>query len=156
MWEFIPEQVHRVPGQEQWVYQYRNGGEGAWNSFYAFPGVEFTEADFKVMNWYTGSYEESFQTYTVLIVKFLRRKRGVGGAGGEGEKGYGEEEEQEIYGKRMLVGGVVKENTGGKTRIVQECRTEEERVEALERWFGMRLSEEERRGIVGHVTELKG
>jgi hypothetical protein len=39
---------------------------------------------------------------------------------------------------------------------VQECRSEGERVGALEKWFGLRLSEEERKGIVGHSTELKG
>jgi arylamine N-acetyltransferase len=128
-----------------WIYQYRNAADMEWNSFYAFPLLEFLEADFEIMNWYTGSHPESFQTFTMLIVKFLRRQK-------EG----GEEGEMEVCGKRMLVNGVVKENTGGKTRVVQECRSEGERVGALEKWFGLRLSEEERKGIVGHSTELKG
>ena len=61
----------------------------------------------------------------------------------------------EIYGKRMLVNGVVKENLGGKTKVVQECQTEAERVEALKTWFGIRLSEEEINSIRGWHTELK-
>ncbi|KAF2440667.1 arylamine N-acetyltransferase 2 [Karstenula rhodostoma CBS 690.94] len=141
----IPQQVVQTEETKLWIYQYRNGEEVEWNSFYAFPLLEFLEADFKIMNWYAGSHPESFQTFTMLIIKFLRRQK-------EG----GEEGEMEVYGKRMLVNGVVKENTGGKTRVVQECSTEAERYEALEKWFGMRLSEEEKTGIVGHATELRG
>ncbi|OAG06779.1 arylamine N-acetyltransferase 2, partial [Paraphaeosphaeria sporulosa] len=141
----IPQQVVQTEHTKLWIYQYRNGKEAAWNSFYAFPEFEFLEADFKIMNWYTGSHPESFQTFTMLIIKFLRRER-------EG----GEQGEMEVYGKRMLINGVVKENKGGKTRVVHECRTEAERHEALENWFGMRLSEEEKAGIAGHSTELRG
>jgi hypothetical protein len=49
----------------------------------------------------------------------------------------------------------VKENLGGKTKVVQECQTEAERVEALKTWFGIRLSEEEINSIRGWHTELK-
>lgn len=140
----IPQQLVKNEDTKLWIYQYRNGEDMEWNSFYAFPLLEFLEADFKILNWYTGSHPESFQTFTMLIIKFLRR-----------QKAGGEEGEMEVYGKRMLVNGVVKENTGGKTRVVQECSTERERHEALEKWFGMRLSEEEKAGIVGHSTELR-
>lgn len=63
--------------------------------------------------------------------------------------------QSEIYGKRMLVNGVVKENLGGKTKAVQECQTEAERVEALKKWFDIKLSEEEINSIRGWHTELK-
>ena len=142
--DHIEQQVSRRSETKLWIYQYRNGAEEEWNSFYAFSMLEFLEADFRIINWYTGSSPESFQRSTLLIVLFLRRPK-------EG----GEEGEQVIFGKRMLVNNVVKENTGGKTRIVQVCRTEGERVEALQKWFGMTLSDDERAGIVGHVTELK-
>ncbi|RYP71229.1 hypothetical protein DL771_004921 [Monosporascus sp. 5C6A] len=46
------------------------------------------------------------------------------------------------------------ENLGGRTRVVQECKTEEARIEALDGCFGIRLTEEERLGIRGWVTEL--
>lgn len=97
------------------------------------------------MNWYTGSSPDSFQTYRMIIVKFLRRLKE-----GEGEGG-----EEEIYGKRMLINGTIKENLGGKTRVVQECASEAERVKALEEWFGITLLEEEKVAIRGHCTELK-
>ena len=92
---------------------------------------------------YTGSSPESFQTQIALIVKFLRRPN-------ENVPG-----EEEIYGKRMLLHSVVKENLGGKTKVVQECRTEAERIEALKTWFEIYLSDEEVESIRGWHTELK-
>ena len=49
---------------------------------------------------------------------------------------------------------VVKRNLGGRTEVVEVCWNEEERVRALERWFGVVLTEEEREGIRGLPTEL--
>lgn len=142
--DHIPQQINKLEHTKLWIYQYRNGRDREWNSFYAFPDFEFLEVDFKILNWYTGSSPESFQTYNMLIVKFLRRK--VGDSDGDGEG---------IYGKRMLVNGTVKENLGGKTQVIQECKTEGERIEALRKWFGMVFTEDEISSIVGHSTELR-
>ncbi|KAH8727488.1 arylamine N-acetyltransferase 2 [Phaeosphaeriaceae sp. PMI808] len=145
--DWIPPQLYRTRGTKLWIYQYRNGPEQAWNSFYAFSEAEAIEADFHNLNWYTGSHPESFQTFTCIIVKFLRRSKGTNDC---------ENNDQEIYGKRMLINGVVKENLGGKTKIVEDCKTEEQRLDALEKWFGLRLTADEQAGIRGWVTELKG
>jgi hypothetical protein len=64
--------------------------------------------------------------------------------------------DHEIYGKRMLINGVVKENLGGKTKVVEDCKTEQERLDALEKWFGMTFTEEEKHGICDWGTELTG
>ena len=142
--DYIPGQLERTPERKLWIYQYRNSRDKPWNSFYAFSDqVEFLWPDYNIMNWYTGSSPESFQTFTVLVVKFLRRPN------------LERPDEDEIYGKRMLVNGTVKENVGGKTRVVQECKTEEERVEALKHWFAIELTDEERKSIRGFITELK-
>ncbi|OAK98584.1 arylamine N-acetyltransferase 2, partial [Phaeosphaeriaceae sp. SRC1lsM3a] len=141
---WIPKQLQRTEASKLWIYEYRNGPEKAWNAFYAFGEVEAMEGDFEHLNWYTGFNPESFQTFRCIIVMFLRRPR------------TDRPEEQEIYGKRMLINGVVKENLGGRTSIVQDCKTEEERIAALEGWFGIRLTEEEKSGIRGWITELRG
>ena len=78
---------------------------------------------------------KSIQQAHVLAIKFLRN-------------------EKEVYGKVMLVDGVVKANTTGKTRVIKVCQTEEQRVAALYDHFGITLSLEERHGIRGKVTEL--
>lgn len=81
-------------------------------------------------------------TYMVLVTKFLRRACRTSITG------------EEIYGKRMLVDGVVKENLGGKTKILKECKTEVERVEALQEYFGIELTDDEKEAISGYKTEL--
>lgn len=123
--------------QKVWIYQYRNGVEQAWNSFYAFPEFEFFQADLEAMNYWTANFASSFQRFTTLVVRFLR----------EGE---------EIVGKIMLVDGMVKRNMGGRTEVVRICEDEGERVRALKKYFDITLTEEEAQGIRGLVTELKG
>ncbi|KAB2572008.1 hypothetical protein DBV05_g9318 [Lasiodiplodia theobromae] len=125
---------------EVWIYQYRNGPERPWNSFLCFTETEFIHNDFEVMNFYTSKSPDSFQTVTPVVVKFLRE---------DNEEGVGE-----IYGKLMLVGGDVKENLGGKTRVIRSCKSEPERLKALQEFFGMVFTEEEQAGIRGRVSEL--
>lgn len=140
--DHIPQQVARSSETKLWIYQYRNRPDLPWNSFYAFAEFEFLPPDFEIMNWYTGSNPESAQTFTVLVVSFLKRANADAPGG------------QEVYGKRMLVDGTVKENLGGRTHVVQQCNTEYERTEALRTIFGITLTEAERSSIVGTTTDL--
>jgi hypothetical protein len=91
------------------------------------------------MNFYTSTNESetNFQTRRVLVIRFLR----------EGER---------IVGKVMLVDGLVKRNLGGKTETVVECKTENERVKALEEHFAIMLTEEERDSVRGRNVDLGG
>lgn len=140
--DFIPGQTELTAGRRLWIYQCRNAPDQPWASYYAFShAVEWLAADFDVVNQATST--KSFQTTTVLVVKFLRRACATASGG------------QDVYGKRMLVDTVVKENPGGKTKVVQECATEEERVQALKEWFGIELTEEEAQSIKGHVKEIQ-
>lgn len=132
----IPQQSSQ--SQRWWIYQYRNGVEKEWNSFYCFSETEFLHQDFEIMSYFASTSKQSFQTFKVLVVKFLR----------------GESEDDEVYGKVMLVDGEVKINTDGKTRVAKMCRTEEERIDALKEYFGITLEKEEREGIKGMSTEL--
>lgn len=135
----------RIPGSRKhkfWVYQYRNSPQKPWNSFYAFNETEFLDIDFRAVNYWT-SQAPTFQKTTVIIVKFLL---------GEADADTGD---YEVIGKIMLVNGTVKRNMGGKTEMLQTCETEPERVQALQKWFGISLTEEEVTGIKDTVTELK-
>ncbi|KAF5708497.1 arylamine n-acetyltransferase 2 [Fusarium globosum] len=142
--DFIPGQTELTSGRRLWIYQCRNSRDQPWTSFYAFShSVEWLPADFEISNCYTGTSPRSFQTTTVLIVKFLLRESKTSPTG------------EEIYGKRMLVNDVVKENPGGKTKVLEELKTEGERVEALKEYFGIDLTTEEREAIKGFQTEIK-
>jgi len=123
-----------------WFYQYRNSADAEWNDYYGFPEMEFTQADFNGMNFWTATAPGSFQIVQVLIVRFVRDD---------------ESEEVRVKGKYMLHNGKVKRNFGGKTELIMECKTEEERVEALKKYFNITLTEEQRKAIEGYRTELK-
>ncbi|KAJ4983143.1 hypothetical protein SVAN01_11368 [Stagonosporopsis vannaccii] len=143
MRDWIPTQLHRTEASKLWIYEYRNGADKPWNAFYAFSETEAMEADFHVVNHFTGTSTDSHQTVNQLVVKFLRREK---------EDGSGDEE---IYGKRMLHNAVVKENLGGKTSVLKVCKSEAERVGVLRESFGMELTEEEREAVKGTATEIK-
>ncbi|ROV96196.1 hypothetical protein VSDG_05080 [Cytospora chrysosperma] len=135
-----------VPGSRRhkfWIYQYRNSPEKPWNSFYAFNATEFLEQDFQVVNFFT-SQAQTFQKTTVIIVKFLLGKS------------QDTDEKNKVAGKLMLINGIVKRNMGAKTEVVEVCSNEAERIQALEKWFGITLTDEEVSGIKGYVTELTG
>ncbi|KAF2231461.1 cysteine proteinase [Viridothelium virens] len=138
VYDNIPGQT-TAPSESQklWIYQYRNSTEKPWNSFYCFPEMEFLHRDFVAFNYYTSTSPESFQTFQMLVVKFLRR-------------------DDHISGKLMLVDDTIKQNTGGRTEVLKTCKTEQERIDALKEWFGIILTEEQKRGIIGWNTELKG
>ncbi|KAK0619266.1 arylamine N-acetyltransferase 2 [Immersiella caudata] len=142
--DFLPTQTFRGEGAaKMWLYQYRNGKDKEWNTFYAFNAeFEFMEPDFRVMNHFTSTSDENPQGVTVLSILFLR---------GDGEDG-----KKKVTGKVMLFREVVKKNLGGRTEVVQVCKSEEERFKALREWFGIELTEEERAGIRGWKSELKG
>ncbi|EDN92849.1 hypothetical protein SS1G_08714 [Sclerotinia sclerotiorum 1980 UF-70] len=152
IYETIPQQIDQ--SKPLWIYQYRNSCEKEWNSFYAFSEHEFLDVDWEMVNFYVSGYmgEGNFQTRNVLVVGFLRG-RDEGEGGGEGDREGGEEV---IIGKRMLVNGVLKENLGGKTRVVRVCENEEERVRVLREVFGIVLLDEEIAGIRGRCVELRG
>ncbi|KAI1294294.1 hypothetical protein F5Y03DRAFT_387742 [Xylaria venustula] len=142
--DWIPTQLKRTEESKLWIYEYRNGADREWNPFYCFALVEFMPNDWEVVNVYASTSPKSWQTKTVIAIKFLRRPRGDGA----------EEDEQEIYGKRMLVNDVIKGNLGGRTEVIHQVKTDEERVAALEKYFDIRLTEEERGGIKGWNTAL--
>lgn len=122
--------------QRVWIYQYRNGPDKPWNSFYAFPEAEFLQSDFEIINYWASQCRESFQTTTVLLVKFVRK-------------------DNAIVGKVMMANEVIKENMGGKTIVLKTCKNEEERVNAFKTCFGITLTEEEIKSIHGHPSELR-
>jgi arylamine N-acetyltransferase len=152
--DYIPNLAERYDDSRKlWIYQYRNRPDQEWNSFYSFPEFEFLEPDFEIMNYWTSSNPESFQTSTVLVVTFLKREEEKENKK-EWEDGEDEDEQTGIYGKVMMVNGDVKRNLGGKTSVIKTCVTEEERVEALREYFGITLTDEERESIRGTKSEL--
>lgn len=116
------------------------GGEGAqWEDMYSFSEVEIFPEDFEALNYFIMTRPQSFFNQTVLAYRPVL-----------------DEATGELVGERILNGNVVKEGASGQDRILEVLETEEDRVRALEKYFDIRLTEKERRGIKGLMTELKG
>ncbi|KNG91225.1 hypothetical protein ANOM_000332 [Aspergillus nomiae NRRL 13137] len=121
--------------QRMWIYQFRNAPDSPWTPAYAFTETEFLRRDFEVMSFYTSQHPQCFLTSNLLVIKFLR-------------------EGSSLYGKIILDQDKVKENLGGKSVLVKMCSTEEERVQVLRDKFGICLTKEEQKGIIGRRSEL--
>ncbi|KAI9678806.1 MAG: N-terminal acetyltransferase [Caeruleum heppii] len=145
--EAIAPQMHRLlwtnisqntdPSQRLWVFEARNGDHEPWRPNYCFSELEMGPTDYNIMNFFTSTSRTSIFTYTVICTKTIL----------EGDT---------VVGNIVLVGNEVKRRLCGKSEHLQTCDTEQQRVEALARWFDIRLTTDEQHGIRGMTTQLKG
>lgn len=124
-----------------WHYQHRPSGAGEWRTVYSFSMTEFRAADYEVMSFAVSRTRNLFFTFQIVCMKMVYE---------EDEEGVGD-----VTGILFLVDGTLKRRRFEETEVVVECKSEEERVRVLEEYFGIVLSERERKGIKGSVTEIK-
>ena len=124
------------PEQRLWIYQVRDTYRDDWKTMYCFSEQEFRMADYEMMNFYTSQSRKSMFTQKVLAVKKLLKNGS-------------------IYGQVILVGNEVKVKKGASSEVVKKCLTEADRIGALETYFGIVLSDAEKSGIRGLVSEMK-
>ena len=123
--------------QRLWVYQHRYDPQSEWAPMYCFTELEFLPQDYEIMNFWTSQSRKSWFTTTVVAVIMMM-------------------EEEEVTGTMTLIGGEVKRRQEGRTDHMRMCEKEEDRVTVLKQWFGVVLREDEKAGIRGLITELKG
>lgn len=134
VWRGIKE--FETPGEKCWVLQHKREGR-EWDDIYCFTETEFTSEDVAVMNWKTSrDVRGSFFNYMTMCLK-------------------NEMEGEDVVGTLIMTDGNVKRRIRGKNELLRECKSEVDRWEALEEYFGIVLGEQERMGIKGMVTELK-
>lgn len=104
---------------------------------YCFSELEFIPNDFEVMNFRTSSSRASWFTYRFVLNSIILDK-----------------ETDEPIGAVILVGGEVKRRLQGISEVVETCKNETERIQALKRWFDIDLRDEEIRGIQGMASDL--
>ncbi|CAN8104163.1 unnamed protein product [Discula destructiva] len=147
----VDEDANRV-----WFYEYRNGKDSSWNTYYAFGESEASAWDLECSNFWVTSHPESFQRKQNLVVKFIQGQTPDTDSNGEHVCENGSPRDVTVIGKVMLADDIIKSNMGGKTEVVKQCRTEKERIEALWEYFGVKLTDKEQQGIKGFGTELAG
>ncbi|KAJ5163887.1 uncharacterized protein N7500_005717 [Penicillium coprophilum] len=134
IYDNMPKQTRKE--QKVWIYQYRNGADRPWNSFYAFAELEFFQDDFEVINRFTSW--EAVEKRNFVVVKFIRNGETAGLPLLE-EEVLEKTDDVFIAGKLMMANNVIKLNMGGRTRIIDSFETEEGRFEALKKWFSIHL-----------------
>ena len=137
IYDHIPDTTNKAPDQRLWIFQCMSAPTERWKNLYSFTELEFLPQDYEIMNYWTSHSRKTFFTFKVVAVKYLLDDSG------------------ELVGTMTMVGGEVKRVIEGKSEVLMECKTEDERVQALKEVFGIGLIDEERRGIKGLVTELK-
>jgi arylamine N-acetyltransferase len=111
------------------------GSDGdKWVPVYCFTETEFLPQDYEIMSWFTSTHPSSFFTRYVTSTKMIMDAAG-----------------ERIVGNNTLFVGTVRETVGSDRKVLKECTTEEERVQALAEIFDVTLTDEERNGISGDV-----
>lgn len=152
--------------QNLWIYSHKETEkeDAEWKEMYAFSELEFFPADFEVMNLQVMTAPQSFFVQTVLCVRTVLSSEDLSSSSssfpsGSGSASREEQDEEKIIGTLILFRDVVKRKIyakGEKEEILERLETEEQRWAALGRWFGIYLTPEEKRGIRGLGSELKG
>lgn len=166
-----------------WVYSHRSSPDDPWIDAYALSAEEFFHSDFGVMNYRT-MLESIFTRMVVCVRGILSSETWLtaGLTNGDAAERRAEDGEK---GEAELVGQLVLHNTTLKYRLLRTpipstaalssdregggtqpefgedvplatFTTEEERIAALKKYFGVVISEEERAGILGRDTAIGG
>lgn len=129
---------HTDPNQRVWVFSSQENESAEWKDRCSFVEIEFFPQDFEVMNLRMSTTPQSFFVQSVVcLTTVLDEKKG-------------------IKGLLTLFKDTVKRRVGSETEVLEELKTEEQRVKALERYFRIVLRPEEQRGIRGLASELRG
>lgn len=124
--------------QKVWIYQVRYNSESAWLPMICFSDVEFLPQDFGVMNFSVSQTRTSWFTQVFVCMRMIL-----------------DEDGEEIIGQYVMSGKEVKRRVRGQTEILQIMQTEEDRVQALAKYFDMHLRNSEVEGIRGLASELR-
>lgn len=101
-----------------------------WVPVYCFTETEFLPQDYEVMSWFTSTNPRSFFTRYVTCTKMLMDE--------DGEK---------IVGNITLFKETVRETIGANRKVIKQCETENERLQALAEIFNVHLTDEEKKSI---------
>ena len=104
--------------------------ENTWTPTYCFTELEFLPQDYEMMSWFTSTFPTSFFTRHVTATRMVLDEAG-----------------EKIVGNITLFEATIKKSIGGKSEVLKECKTEDERVKALKEYFDIELREEQINGL---------
>ena len=133
--ENLPENMD--PNQKWWIYQRQSSAHEPWQYITCFTEVEFLPRDYEVINFYTSQSRKVIFTSNIIVAKMIM-EAGV------------------LTGTLTMFNTEIKRRIGKDTEVLKSCKSEEDRISALEEIFGLRLSQAERRGIQELNSAIRG
>lgn len=149
---YEPLQQHLDRSQRLWVCQHRYNDTAQWTPIYCFVELEFTPEDMPVLNLGPSTSRTTFFTHKVVAVRFTTDSE-TGDGIGPGTPS-SQELEADIDGSITLSHDTLKWRRHGKKTVDLKLENEQQRLEALKKYFGIALSDEEQEAIRGTSTEL--
>ncbi len=133
----IPEHTASHALNKIWRLEVCNGEGCQWTPTYAFSEIEFLPVDFEMMNWYTSTSPRSWFTHKILVGRMILDAQG-----------------EVIVGDISLFERTLRKRIHGEIKLEIECKSEKERVDLLEEYFSIKLEVNERKGILGMVSQI--
>ncbi|KAF2849841.1 arylamine N-acetyltransferase 1 [Plenodomus tracheiphilus IPT5] len=126
------------PNQRYWVYEYRRNDESDWEGLkYAFTELEFLPQDYAVMSLFTSTSQRTFFTRVVVVERKIMDDNG------------------ELVGKLSINGNNMKRRIGADLKEEIDFESEQQRLDALEKHWGIKSGAADREGIRGLASEIR-
>jgi arylamine N-acetyltransferase len=131
--------------QKVWIYEFRSNDSGEWIPQWCFIDHEVLPDDIRVMNMSPARSPSSFFTFKVVAVQFTSENEDCSEMETRDLKNAG----CDIDGSVFIDGNVMKYRKAGVVKMEKTFESDDERLEALRNYFGIELTEENRRAIRG-------
>ncbi|KAI1385963.1 cysteine proteinase [Hypoxylon trugodes] len=154
--EPIPQNVDQ--SQKIWIYQFQIGPGEEWVPQYCFVDTEFLLEDIRCMNLSPWKSPSSWFTQKVVLTRFtthLEREKADDLSDGPGSASEGVISRGDIDGALILFHDSLKWRRFGRTKLEIKFSSDAERIDAIRKYFGIELDEEDREAIRGTVGEIR-
>ncbi|KAI0886976.1 arylamine N-acetyltransferase 3 [Annulohypoxylon maeteangense] len=152
--EPIPQAVDQ--SQKVWVYQQLNETDFEWAPRFCFVEFEFLLEDIRGLNLNPWKSPTSWFTQKVIVSRFTTNMENeeteAAKLAWDDPKAV---DEGTINGDLVLFHDTLKWRRDGKTKLEVQFENEKQRIDAIWKYFGIELDEEDRLAILGTVSQIK-
>lgn len=138
-----------------WIYEHKIDPKGDWTVMYCFPDFEIIPQDVKVMNLGPSKSPTSIFVQRVITTLFLADGDVAVDDGKLTVPQSQELTDGPLTGQLILDNNIFKFRSNGEKKYEITLKSERERVEILEKNYGLELGEADRKAIKGTSTEIK-
>ncbi|KAH8667207.1 hypothetical protein BGZ61DRAFT_461383 [Ilyonectria robusta] len=137
-----------------WLYEHRLQPDADWAPLYCFTDMEFLPEDIKHINMAPATTPTSLFVQKVLCTRFTTDNDFKVVNGKIEVQTRWDTDDAAMNGSLILLGSTLKLRTDGVTVWQMELESETERLKALQKYFLIKLPEQDRNAIRGCATEI--